>query len=67
MNLKISNRKKIFLMEQHLLLQEHAGTEQETAHVPTTEEAAALLHEASALIDQGNDKIEAAIAKLKEV
>ena len=44
----------------------HAQEIHDLAH-GCEEEAAALLHEASALIDQGNDKIEAAIAKLKEV
>ncbi len=44
----------------------HAQEIHDLAH-GCDEEAAALLHEASVLIDQGNDKIEAALALMKGV
>ena len=44
----------------------HAQEIHDLAH-GCDEAAAALLHEASALIDQGNDKIEAALALMEEV
>lgn len=43
----------------------HAQEIHDLAH-GCEEKTAALLHEASALIDQGNDKIEAALALMKE-